>query len=236
MGGFEPPEWAAQPSQAVTLEVFKEGRQMGRVRVDEKPFYVFGREASHCDVTHDDDSVSRMHAAIVHHKDGRCFIIDLKSTRGSKLNGADLIGYKPTLLQNNMEIVLGSSTQSYKVCCESNAGPQHQRVRASHLLVKHRNSRRPASWKDPVITRSEDEALQKIKEYRASIESGEADFAKLASTESDCSSARRGGDLGEFGPGEMQAPFEKATFALQVGQLSEPVFTDSGIHLIVRTG
>jgi NIMA-interacting peptidyl-prolyl cis-trans isomerase 1 len=34
----------------------------------------------------------------------------------------------------------------------------------------------------------------------------------------------------------MQAPFEQATFALQVGELSGPVFTDSGVHLILRTG
>lgn len=36
-------------------------------------------------------------------------------------------------------------------------------------------------------------------------------------------------------PGQMQPPFEAATYALQVGQLSEPVFTDSGVHLILRT-
>jgi NIMA-interacting peptidyl-prolyl cis-trans isomerase 1 len=33
----------------------------------------------------------------------------------------------------------------------------------------------------------------------------------------------------------MQAAFEQATFALQVGELSEPVFSDSGVHLILRT-
>lgn len=33
----------------------------------------------------------------------------------------------------------------------------------------------------------------------------------------------------------MQAPFEQASFALQVGELSQPVFTDSGVHLILRT-
>ena len=33
----------------------------------------------------------------------------------------------------------------------------------------------------------------------------------------------------------MQAPFEHATFALAVGELSQPVFTDSGVHIILRT-
>ena len=41
---------------------------------------------------------------------------------------------------------------------------------------------------------------------------------ELASEFSDCSSAKKGGDLGMFGPGQMQKPFEDATFALQVGK------------------
>ena len=41
-----------------------------------------------------------------------------------------------------------------------------QQVRASHLLVKHRGSRRPASWKEPVVTRSEEEALAMVQAFR----------------------------------------------------------------------
>lgn len=52
---------------------------------------------------------------------------------------------------------------------------------------------------------------------------------------SDCSSARSGGDLGTFGRGQMQRPFEDAAFALPVGQLSSIVDTDSGVHLVLRT-
>lgn len=108
-------------------------------------------------------------------------------------------------------------------------------MRCSHLLVKHRDSRRPSSWKEPTVTRSKDEATKMIVDMRARIASGEVSFADLASRESHCSSARSGGDLGFFGPGQMQEPFEKATAALKVGELSEPVFTDSGVHLILRT-
>lgn len=71
--------------------------------------------------------------------------------------------------------------------------------------------------------------------YREQIVQGKKSFAELARDYSDCSSAKRGGDLGPFGKGAMQKPFEDAAFALKVGELSEPVFTDSGVHIILRT-
>uniref|UniRef100_A0A1D1Y575 Peptidyl-prolyl cis-trans isomerase n=1 Tax=Anthurium amnicola TaxID=1678845 RepID=A0A1D1Y575_9ARAE len=109
------------------------------------------------------------------------------------------------------------------------------RIRASHLLVKHDKSRRPSSWKEPHITRTKDEALALIKSYHSRIISGEITLAELAVTESDCSSAKRNGDLGYFGRGQMQPSFEEAAFRLKVGELSEPVWSDSGVHLILRT-
>ncbi|KAJ3406454.1 hypothetical protein HDV05_006004, partial [Chytridiales sp. JEL 0842] len=81
-------------------------------------------------------------------------------------------------------------------------------VRASHLLVKHAQSRRPASWKSPNITRTPEEALELIKGFRERIEKGEVKFEELAKVESDCSSAAQGGDLGVFGRGKMQKAFE----------------------------
>ena len=51
---------------------------------------------------------------------------------------------------------------------------------------------------------------------------------------SDCSSAKRGGDLGVFRRGEMVQAFEDAAFGLPVGKMSEVVETASGCHLIFR--
>ena len=59
-------------------------------------------------------------------------------------------------------------------------------------------------------------------------------FVAIAGKESDCSSYKRGGNLGAFGRNKMQKPFEDAAFALKVGELSQPVVSDSGIHLILR--
>mmetsp|Transcript_8147 Transcript_8147/g.15760 ORF Transcript_8147/g.15760 Transcript_8147/m.15760 type:complete len:114 (-) Transcript_8147:232-573(-) len=109
------------------------------------------------------------------------------------------------------------------------------KVRASHLLVKHQGSRRPSSWKEANITRSKEEAIAMLQSFRNRILNNEISFAELASRESDCSSARNGGDLGYFGPGEMQLPFEQATFSLPINGLSGIVDTDSGVHIILRT-
>ncbi|KAJ3150640.1 Peptidyl-prolyl cis-trans isomerase NIMA-interacting protein 1 [Geranomyces variabilis] len=115
------------------------------------------------------------------------------------------------------------------------SGSAVQKVRASHLLVKHAESRRPSSWKTPTITRSKEEAREIISRFRERIVSGETDLPTLAKTESDCSSAKQGGDLGFFGPKQMQKAFEDATYALAVGELSGIVDSDSGLHLILRT-
>eukprot|EP00051_Salpingoeca_urceolata_P010809 m.132859 g.132859 ORF g.132859 m.132859 type:complete len:188 (+) comp16865_c1_seq2:125-688(+) len=109
-----------------------------------------------------------------------------------------------------------------------------QQVKVSHILAKHKDSRRPSSWRQDVITRSKEDALERIKAIRKDIASGSVEFADVARKESDCSSAKRGGDLGFFGRGAMQKPFEDASFALPVKGLSEPISTDSGIHIIYR--
>ena len=65
---------------------------------------------------------------------------------------------------------------------------------------------------------------------------GGADFAELARTYSkDAGSATRGGDLGVIQKGAMVPPFEKAVFALSAGEISEPVKTEFGYHVIKVT-
>ncbi|KAG5368197.1 Peptidyl-prolyl cis-trans isomerase ssp-1 [Yarrowia sp. C11] len=111
-----------------------------------------------------------------------------------------------------------------------------QKIRVSHLLIKHRDSRRPSSWKDSNIERTKEEARAILEGHQAKIKAGETTIGDLAVSESDCSSARKRGDLGFFGKGEMQAEFEQASFALENGQVSDIVETASGLHLIERTG
>ncbi|KAF0770915.1 hypothetical protein DYB28_010461 [Aphanomyces astaci] len=120
----------------------------------------------------------------------------------------------------------------------------HTHVQVLHLLVKHVESKRPASWRQDPITRSKDVARSRLEGLRDQIvlagKNPDAPnalrdkFQELATTESDCSSAKRGGDLGKFTRGKMQPSFEKASFALRVGELSGVVESDSGVHIILR--
>lgn len=93
-------------------------------------------------------------------------------------------------------------------------------VSARHILVKYSGSRNPTSWLDPsgndrIRRTTKEEAVSRLKQIVEKLQAGER-FEVLASKYSDCGSARNGGDLGEFGRGMMQKPFEDATFALKV--------------------
>lgn len=182
-------------------------------------------------------------------------MISLSDSPSVSLDGAPLPLHKPTALKRGSTISFPSA--SFVFDCEQSgtkrvrsvAGEEAATVRASHLLVKHRGSRRPSSWKEPVVGRSLDEARRAVSALRDKIvseskrgggfESPEAAlaaaFAREASTESHCSSARNGGDLGAFSRGQMQRAFEDAAFSLRVGELSGLVETDSGVHIILRT-
>lgn len=83
-----------------------------------------------------------------------------------------------------------------------------------------------------ILVNKQSEALSLIER----LKKGES-FDKLAKELSiDKGSGKRGGDLGSFGRGVMVKPFELAAFKLEKNQISEPVKTQFGYHIIKRTG
>ena len=78
---------------------------------------------------------------------------------------------------------------------------------------------------------SDNEAQSKLVKIKERIDHG-GDFAQLARLNSDDSSAQRGGDLGWISPGDTVPEFERAMDALKIGQVSEPVRSPFGWHLI----
>jgi len=87
-------------------------------------------------------------------------------------------------------------------------------IRASHILVS-------------------DEAT--ARQLKDQIDRG-GSFEDLARQHSQCPSKAKGGDLGWFGKGQMVKPFEEAAFSTLQGQISNPVKTQFGYHLIKVTG
>lgn len=89
-----------------------------------------------------------------------------------------------------------------------------EQVKASHILVE---------------TKEEADAIKKELD-------GGADFATLAKEKStDTASAANGGDLGFFGEADMVEPFSKAAFSMEIDEISEPVQSDYGYHIIMKT-
>lgn len=88
------------------------------------------------------------------------------------------------------------------------------KVRISHILVEKQS-----------------QAFQIAEELRKGT-----GFAELARRFSQCPSGKRGGDLGFFGRGQMVKEFEQAAFALKLGEVSPPVKTKFGYHIIKKTG
>ena len=82
---------------------------------------------------------------------------------------------------------------------------------------------------DHILVDSEEKAL----EILAKIESGEMSFGDAAREYSSCPSGQRGGNLGDFGRGQMVPEFDKAVFELEVNEVTKtPVQTQFGYHLI----
>ena len=99
-------------------------------------------------------------------------------------------------------------------------GPAVQQTHVRHILIRTNEAV------------SEADARRRLEELRERIVRGGADFAELARLHSEDGSAARGGDLGWVYPGDTVPEFERAMNALKPGEISEPVKTPFGWHLI----
>lgn len=79
---------------------------------------------------------------------------------------------------------------------------------------------------------SEQQARQRLTEFKRRVQAGQADFAQLAREHSQDASARNGGDLGWASPGMFVPEFEEALNALSPGQIADPLVSRFGVHLV----
>jgi len=101
-----------------------------------------------------------------------------------------------------------------------------EEMEASHILIAYKGALSADG-----VDRTRDEAKEFAEELQGRIEGGE-NFEDLAKEHSDGPSGTDGGSLGSFGRGAMVPAFEEAAFALAEGEISEPVETQFGFHLI----
>ena len=105
-----------------------------------------------------------------------------------------------------------------------------EKLSASHILLMHKESKRVP----PTVTRTKDEAKKLADEIYKKLKGG-ADFAELAKEHSDCPSGKqKGGNLGIFPANRMAPAFTEGVKGITVGEITEPVETPFGYHIIKR--
>lgn len=132
-------------------------------------------------------------------------ITTLEENIASSLSVEKLLADRVTVPEEEIQTYFDENEESFA---------QAEQVEASHILV-------------------EDEAT--AKEILEKLEAGE-DFAEVAAEYStDTTTSESGGDVGYFSSGDMVEAFEEAAFALEIDEISEPVETEYGFHIIKVT-
>ena len=102
-----------------------------------------------------------------------------------------------------------------------------EEIKASHVLISYKGARRSKN------NRTKEEALALATEIAERVHSGKDTIGELALLYSDGGSAKKNqGDLGYFVWGRMVGPFQEMAFKLKAGEISDPVLTDFGYHII----
>ncbi|XP_042520634.1 protein phosphatase 1 regulatory inhibitor subunit PPP1R8 homolog [Macadamia integrifolia] len=110
---WQPPDWAIEPRPGVYyLEVLKDGEVLDRINLDKRR-HIFGRQFPMCDFVLDHQSVSRQHAAVVPHKNGSVYVIDLGSAHGTFVANERLSKDNPVELEVGQSLRFAASTRSY---------------------------------------------------------------------------------------------------------------------------
>lgn len=110
---WQPPDWAIEPRAGVYyLDVLKDGEVLDRINLDRRR-NIFGRQLQTCDFVLDHQSVSRQHAAVVPHKNGSIYVIDLGSAHGTFVANERLTKDTPMELEVGQSLRFAASTRTY---------------------------------------------------------------------------------------------------------------------------
>ena len=150
----------------------------------------------------------------------------IRNTGGGQVANAVVkspAGYHVLKVMDRRALVAGQAAQQVEPAASSSNTPQNipiTQTMARHILLRNR----------PGLT--DQDAERRLAGYRDQVRAKTADFAELAKKYSEDGSAPNGGNLGWMGPGDLVPEFEQAMNRLQIGEVSNPVKTEFGWHLI----
>ena len=151
----------------------------------------------------------------------------IRNTGGGQVANAVVkspAGYHVLKVLDRRALVAGANSQPQAAPQEASSGvPQNipiTQTMARHILLRNRAGL------------SDQDAERRLAGYRDQVRAKTADFAELAKRFSEDGSASDGGNLGWMGPGDLVPEFEQAMNRLQIGEVSNPVKTEFGWHLI----
>lgn len=132
-------------------------------------------------------------------------------------------GYHILKVMDRRALVAGQQLQSTEASSSAPSTPQSiliTQTMARHILLRNRAGL------------TDQDAERRLAGYRDQVRAKTADFGELAKKYSEDGSASNGGNLGWMGPGDLVPEFEQAMNRLQIGEVSNPVKTEFGWHLI----
>lgn len=151
----------------------------------------------------------------------------IRNTGGGQVASAVLkspAGYHVLKVMDRRSAVAGANPQQQAVTQETTPSTP-QNIPITQTLSRHILLRNRAGLTDQ-------DAERRLAGYRDQVRAKTADFGELAKKFSEDGSAPNGGNLGWMGPGDLVPEFEQAMNRLQIGEVSNPVKTEFGWHLI----
>lgn len=116
--GYFPPSWSSMPKKKYSIDVWKEGTIVKNIPLNDKEYYVIGRNNALCDITLANPTVSRVHCILQHRDNGCLYIYDLKTAYGTFVNKNKIESQSYIKLGEGETFKIANSTKMFILNCE----------------------------------------------------------------------------------------------------------------------
>ncbi|KAF9328471.1 Kanadaptin [Podila minutissima] len=144
---YQKPSWSGYPNQQFSFEVIKNGVVVDRIEAPEKEFMVIGRLPM-CDLEMEHPSLSRYHAVVQFKSNGECFIYDLNSSHGTKLNKTKIPPGVHVPLMPGDQLRFGESTRIYLFQTDQTVDQEEEERKMVEAMIEKQNRARSQSRQD----------------------------------------------------------------------------------------